>query len=108
MLPGSEALLAEHASEMPQKNELCGASWIMLALRERASVKVEQDHVGVAGSILSKIQTSESLPPNDAGRADYILELPRIDDSNITVTSPEGPVVATNELADSKLVAIPL
>ena len=109
MLPGSEILLAEHASEMPQKNELCGAFWITLALRALASVKVEQDHVGLAaGSILSTVQTSESLPPNDAGRADYILELPRIDDSNITGTSPEGLVVATNELADSKLVAIPL
>jgi len=109
MLPGSESLLAEHASEMPQKNELCGAFWITLALRALASVKVEQDHVGLAaGSILSTVQTSESLPPNDSGRADYILELPRIDDSNITGTSPEGLVVATNELADSKLVAIPL
>ena len=63
MLPGSELLLAEHASEMPQKNELCGAFWITLALRALASVKVEQDHVGLAaGSILSKIQTTESLP----------------------------------------------
>jgi hypothetical protein len=109
MLPGSELLLAEHSREMPQKNELCGAFWITLALRALASVEVEQDHVGLAaGSILSTVQTKESLPPNDAGRADYVLELPRIDDSNITGTSPEGLVVATNELADSKLVAIPL
>lgn len=109
MLPGSQLLLAEHASEMPQKNELCGAFWITLALRALASVKVEQDHVGLAaGSILSTIQTSESLPPHDAGRADYILELPRIDDSSITGTSPEGLVVATNTLANSKLIAIPL
>jgi len=109
MLPGSELLLVEHAREMPQKNELCGAFWITLALRSLATVKVEQDHVGLAASsILSTVQTSESLPPGDPGRNDYILELPRIDDSNVTGTAPQGLANATNELAEGKLVAIPL
>jgi len=32
LLPGAEAILAEHNVELPQKNELCGAFWITLAL----------------------------------------------------------------------------
>jgi hypothetical protein len=109
LLPGAEAILAEHNVELPQKNELCGAFWITLALRALAAEKVEQDHVGKAAhSILSTVQTSESLPPGDSGRNDYILELPRIDDSEQAGTSPDGLVKATDDLAKQKLVAIPL
>ena len=109
LLPGAELILAEHAVELPQKNELCGAFWITLALRALASVKVEQDHVGKAAhSILSTVQTNESLPPGDLGRNDYILELPRIDDSDLAGTSPDGLAKATDDLAGEKLVSIPL
>ena len=33
LLPGARAILEEHQREMPQKNELCGAFWVTLALR---------------------------------------------------------------------------
>ncbi len=109
MLPGSDALLFEHSREMPQKNELCGAFWITLALRSLAAENVEQDNVGhAAGSILSVIQTRDSLPPGDTGRDDYILELPRIEDSNLAGTSPQGLVVAIDHLASGKLVGVPI
>ena len=33
LFPGGERLLEEHAAELPQKNDLCGAFWGTLALR---------------------------------------------------------------------------
>jgi len=110
LFPGAPAILAEHQREMPQKNELCGAFWVTLALRAFDAAAVEQDHVGrAASSLLSLVQTSESLPPGEAGRDDYVLELPRTDDPEIdSGTASEGLMVATADLSDGRFVAVPI
>lgn len=108
LLPGAELILSEQQSELPQKNELCGAFWITLALRAFAKIDVQQDHVGIAAhSILSEVQTHEFLPPGENGRDDYVLKLPRIGDSELAGTSPLGLALSVDELASGKLVATP-
>lgn len=110
LFPGAPAILAEHQREMPQKNELCGAFWVTLALRAFDAAAVEQDHVGrAASSLLSLVQTSESLPPGEPGRDDYVLELPRTDDPEIdSGTASEGLMVATADLSDGRFAAVPI
>ena len=96
LLPGAREILAQHQQEMPQKNELCGAFWVTLALRALDGRDLEQDHVGrAAGSLLSVVQTSDSLPPGEPGRDDYVLDLPRTDDPDVdSGTASEGLMVA--------------
>jgi hypothetical protein len=110
LLPGARAILEEHQREMPQKNELCGAFWVTLALRAFAGARLEQDHVGqAASSLLSVVQTSDSLPPGHPGRDDYVLELPRTDDPEIdSGTASEGLIVATETLSDGRYTAVPV
>jgi hypothetical protein len=110
MLPGAERVLTEHRAEMPQKNELCGAFWVTLGLRAFADAHIEQDHVGeAASSLLSAVQTAESLPPGHQGRDDYVLDLPRVDDPQIdSGTSSEGLRVATSVLSDGSFAAVPI
>ena len=110
LLPGAREILAEHQQEMPQKNELCGAFWVTLALRALDGCDLEQDHVGrAASSLLSVVQTSDSLPPGEPGRDDYVLDLPRTDDPEVdSGTSSEGLMVAARELSDGRMVAIPV
>ncbi|MDA1173170.1 MAG: hypothetical protein O2943_06405 [Actinomycetota bacterium] len=109
LLPGALTILAEHQREMPQKNELCGAFWITLALRGLDGRSVEQDTVGLAASsLLSVIQSSDSLPPGEPGRSDYVLDLTRTDDPDIdSGTSSEGLMVAATDLSAGRLLAIP-
>lgn len=110
LLPGAERVLAEHRVELPQKNELCGAFWVTLGLRAFADASIEQDHVGqAAGSLLSAVQTADSLPPGHGGRDDYVLSLPRVDDPDIdSGTSSEGLRVATTELSGGRFSAVPI
>ena len=110
LLPGAGRVLDEHRKELPQKNELCGAFWVTLGLRAFAGQDLEQDHVGrAASSLLSRVQTSESLPPGHEGRTDYVLQLPRVDDDDIdSGTSSEGLRVATAELSAGAFAALPI
>lgn len=110
LLPGAERILAEHQAELPQKNELCGAFWVTLGLRAFADSEIEQDHVGAAaGSLLSAVQTAESLPPGHGGRDDYVLALPRVDDPEVdSGTSSEGLRVATSSLSGGAWTAVPI
>jgi hypothetical protein len=106
-----QRLLTLHAAEVPQKNELCGAFWGTLALRA-ASIDdpdaVNQDTVGMAaGSVLSA-DPSEGLPPGEAGRADFRLSFPTVDDPARSGTSVVGLVRAIGELSAQKLHATPV
>lgn len=109
LLPGTEALLAEHQGEMPQMNELCGAFWVTLALRTMQSQAVRQDDVGHhAWSVLSHVQSADYFPPGEAGRSDYLRTLPRIDDSTLTGTTPLGLMQATSTMSGGQLEAVPI
>jgi hypothetical protein len=110
LLPGAQAVLAEHQREMPQKNELCGAFWVTLALRAFDAATVEQDHVGrAAASLLSEVQTSDSLPPGEPGRDDYVLDLPRTSDPEVdSGTASEGLMIAAETLSQRRFLAVPV
>ena len=109
LLPGAQAVLAEHQREMPQMNELCGVFWLTLALRTVLGQQVSQDDVAVhAWSVLSHVQSADYFPPGEVGRHDYARELPRIDDSTLTGTTPWGVVQATATMSDGRLEAVPI
>jgi hypothetical protein len=113
LVSGAESLLKLHAAELPQKNELCGAFWGTLALRN-AGVTLEdgpldQDAVGLAaGSFLSTVQDTDDLPPGEPGRTDYRVSFPTVDDSSVSGTSAGGLVRALGELSSDHLAVVPV
>src|ERR1700722_20465945 len=89
LLPGARGLLALHALELPQRDDLCGAFCGALALgaagfADRGGEPVDQDAVALAaGSIVSGIRESGVLPHGEPGRRDYRIALPQIEDSDL-------------------------
>jgi hypothetical protein len=114
LLPGSEQLLADHANELPQRDDLCGAFCAALALRaagirERASGPIDQDEVALAaGSVVSGVREPGTLPGSERGRRDYRLALPTVADAAASGTTAAGVVRAVEELSDGRLAAMPL
>ncbi len=110
---GAESLLELHAAELPQKNELCGAFWGTLALRLAGTTldggPLDQDAVGLAaGSVLSKLQRDDDLPPGEPGRTDYRVTFPTVDDSSVSGTAAGGLVRALRELSSDRLAVVPV
>lgn len=110
LLQGAPALLAEHARELPQRDDLCGAFCGALALHAAgAGEGCDQDAVALAaGSIVSAVRDPGTLPFGEAGRRDYRLALPSVADSAVSGTTAAGVVNAINELGHGDVVAIPL
>lgn len=112
-VPGIEQLIALHADELPQKNELCGAFWGTLALRAAGitsvgAAPIDQDMVGMAaGSLLSDHQ-HDDLPYGETGRTDYRLAFAVGSDSTVSGTSAHGLVRALRELSDGRAGVIPV
>jgi Family of unknown function (DUF6885) len=113
LLPGARALLATHARELPQRDDLCGAFCGALALRaggvQRAGGEpLDQDAVAVAaGSVVSKLKDASNLPRGEQGRRDYRLALPFVEDAAVSGTTAAGVVAAVAELSGGALAAIP-
>jgi hypothetical protein len=113
LLAGSRALLAFHARELPQRDDLCGAFCGALALRaagveDSHGEPVDQDAVArAAGSVVSALTDTSTLPAGERGRRDYRLAPPVIDDPTASGTSAAGLVDAVAELSGDRLVAIP-
>jgi hypothetical protein len=113
LLPGARALLAIHARELPQRDDLCGAFCAALALHvagidEHAGERLDQDTVALAaGSIVSALQDGRSLPVGEQGRRDYRLSLPSIEDPAVSGTTVAGLVRAVEQLSSGQLAAIP-
>lgn len=113
-------LLAEQARELPQKDDLCGPFWGLVALRAAglgaggpaaggsSGQQLDQDAVAVAaGSRLSPPPRSGSgsRPPGEPARDDYRLELPvAVDDPG---TSAAGVADAIRELSSGRLAVVP-
>ena len=115
LLPGGDRLLAEHATELPQKNDLCGAFWGCLALRATGWAAtpdgdvLDQDAVGIrAGSVLPAHPEEEPLPPGEAGRTDYRLDFPLIEDTTRSGTSMQGAIRAVAAISQGGLEAVPV
>jgi hypothetical protein len=119
LLPGARELLAVHARELPQRDDLCGAFCGALALRaagidehERQPFgrqPVDQDEVALAaGSVISAAREPGTLPHGEGGRRDYRVQPALIDDANASGTSAAGVASAIERLSGGALAAIPL
>ncbi len=113
LLPGARALLARHASELPQRDELCGAFCGSLALgaagvRASGEEPLDQDAVAIAaGSVISREANTGVLPHGEQGRRDYRLALPLVEDADLSGTTAGGLVEALDALSAGSLAAIP-
>jgi hypothetical protein len=113
LLPGSRELLAVHARELPQRDDLCGAFCGSLALRAagiaaHGGEPLDQDAVALAaGSVVSRMREPGTLPHGERGRRDYRLEIPAIDDPEISGTTAAGLCEAIMLLSSGALEAIP-
>jgi hypothetical protein len=108
---GADRLLELHAAELPQKDELCGCFWTLLALRLAGVDVADQDAVALAaGSGLAPVDSdhSASLPRGEVGRRDYRLDLPVVDDPELSGTAPQGLIRAFDELSGGELAAVPV
>jgi hypothetical protein len=113
VLSGTHALLAAHARERPQRDDLCGAFCGSLALHaagieRRGGEPIDQDTVAQAAGTLVSAQPDEGhLPAGEVSRRDYRLSLPLIEDATLSGTAPAGVVAAIERLSDGALAALP-
>ncbi len=113
LLPGARALLAAHARELPQRDDLCGAFCGALALSAagfdaRGGEPLDQDAVAVAaGSVVAGAREAGTLPHGEPGRRDYRLSIATIDDADLSGTTAAGVQAAIATLSDEALEAIP-
>jgi hypothetical protein len=113
LLPGARKLLALHARELPQRDDLCGAFCGALALGaagidQHGGGPVDQDAVALAaGSVISGVREAGTLPHGEAGRRDYRIQLPLIDDPDASGTTAAGLLDAVGALSAGALAAIP-
>lgn len=113
LLPGARELLAVHERELPQRDDLCGAFCGALALNAAGLVgedgePIDQDAVALAaGSIISGLRDAGTLPRGETGRRDYRLEIPTIEDPNVSGTTAAGLGEAIAALSAGVLEAIP-
>jgi hypothetical protein len=115
LLPGARGLLALHAREVPQRDDLCGAFCGALALGAAGIATspgpgepIDQDAVALAaGSVVGVHADPAILPFAETGRRDYRLELPFVEDSAVSGTTAAGLARALEELSGGKLAAIP-
>lgn len=113
LLAGARELLAIHARELPQRDDLCGAFCGALALGaaglgDRGGEPLDQDAVALAaGTVVSDSRDPGSLPFGERGRRDYRLELPSIGDPDVSGTTASGLVGAIEELGGGRVAATP-
>ena len=113
LLSGARTLLAVHAGELPQRDDLCGAFCGALALHaagisEHGGQPVDQDAVALAaGSVVSALADSGSLPAGEGGRRDYRLALPFVENPSVSGTTAAGLLRALAQLSDGELAAVP-
>jgi hypothetical protein len=113
LLPGARELLALHARELPQRDDLCGAFCGALALGAAGldthdGEPLDQDAVALAaGSVISGVREAGVLPHGEPGRRDYRISLPLIDDSDLSGTTAAGLLDAIRTLSGGALDTIP-
>ncbi|HEX4564209.1 MAG TPA: hypothetical protein VH115_07100 [Solirubrobacteraceae bacterium] len=113
LLPGARELLRVHARELPQRDDFCGAFCASLALavagvEASAGVALDQDEVALAaGTTVSRVPHTSSLPQGESGRRDYRLAPPFIDEDEESGTTAPGLVSAIEELSHGRLTALP-
>jgi hypothetical protein len=115
LLPGAAELLAAHARELPQRDDICGAFCGALALAG-ASLTVapdggplDQDAVAVmAGSVVSAVPEPQILPAGEGGRRDNRLAIPQTTGEEESGTNAAGVVAALAALGGAQAEPVPL
>ncbi|HEY2593909.1 MAG TPA: hypothetical protein VGK33_08415, partial [Chloroflexota bacterium] len=115
LLSGARALLAAHAREAPQRDDLCGAFCGALALSAAgvttapdSGEPIDQDTVALAaGTVVGMRTDPANLPFAETGRRDYRLRLPFVEDSSVSGTTAAGLARALERLSGARLAAIP-
>jgi hypothetical protein len=113
LLPGARELLAAHARELPQRDDFCGAFCGALALSAaglevRRDEPLDQDAVArAAGSVVSAVGDPGHLPHGEAGRRDYRLAPPLIEDGDASGSTAAGLAVGIGALSNGTVAAIP-
>lgn len=115
LLSGARELLALHAREVPQRDDLCGAFCGALALAAagvatspEGAEPIDQDAVALAaGSVVGAHADPAILPFAETGRRDYRLVLPLVEDSSVSGTSAAGLARALEELSGGRLAVVP-
>ena len=105
---GLDGLAALHARELPQKDFLCGCFWASLVLRAAgADESFDQDRVAEEARAILPAGEVDAVPPGEAERRDYRLELPRGD---VAIAGTAAPALADaiERLSDGDLVAVPV
>lgn len=113
LLPGAVRALELHAAELSQKDELCGAFWGTLMLRQAGvslgAAPLDQDAVAVAaGTLISDRPHDEDRPAGAPPRRDYRLRLPLAGPGQEAGTSATGVARAVGRLSDGELVVLPV
>ncbi len=108
LVPDAPDLAALYESELPQKDQLCGAFWGALALAA-AGYPADQDEVALrAGTTLAEGDPSGWLPPGASHRTDYRLNIPVTADEPSSGTSATGVARAVEEFSRGGLAAVPV
>jgi hypothetical protein len=112
LLAGAGEMLAAHARELPQRDDVCGAFCGALALHAAGLAAhdgqpLDQDAVALAaGTVVSDNRDAGTLPRGETGRRDYRLPLPAIDDPDVSGTTASGLLDAIATLSGGGLAAI--
>jgi hypothetical protein len=68
----------------------------------------DQDTVALAAGAVVAPRQAGDVAPGESGRDDFVLDLPRVEDSALAGTAPAGLVRAVAELTDGACVAVPV
>jgi hypothetical protein len=108
LVPDPPELASIYETELPQKDQLCGAFWASLALTA-LGYPADQDEVALrAGTTLAEGDPSGWLPPGASPRDDYRLRIPVAADEPSSGTSATGVVRAVGELSEGSLAVVPV
>jgi len=108
LLPGAERIAALQAEEGQQKDNLCGCFWGSLVLRAHGFSEVDQDDVAIRAGSLLPHPSDGDVPPGARPRQDYRLDIPVVDDHDVTGTGEPGLARAIAELSEGSLAAVPV
>ncbi len=104
-LPGGARLAAVAQAELPQKDGLAAAFCGLAALRAAGLDVPDQDAVAAAAGT---VRGPAVHPPGEAGRRDFRLPLPVVDDPAAAGTRVSGLAAAVESLSRGALAAVPV
>lgn len=103
--PGAAGLVEHARAEMPQKDDLCGAFAVTVALRANGFPVLDQDEVALAAGV--RLSRAPSWPPEEKSRDDYRVSLPFADEPADAGASASGLARAVETLSGGRMRAVP-